>query len=1711
MLSKKQTRSSLRFRRNPSPGAKRHVTLRYPAFAVAAIIAVILNVAPTSVKAQTATLNQIQQAPSSAYGEPLPSAPNDRSKSRALQSFNIDETTENAQCVQRTFRVPENQNAALIAAFILRLLPDDLRDQTTCRYNDEENLVVMYGPKVAIQFSENLLNNFNETLFEAFLTSGEFVSVAGVARQRNIPKVEQKEASSVGQVYYDPSLNENVRVVYDAQGALIPNRQEYAVALGAGDSPNVEQQANNAVSDYTRPTLESVQRQSLTTNNGPNPLDDDTIADVTSYQCSPETCERVAQLVERRFAANPEVALSVDSQLGTIVVHANRKNQREVKDFLARLQVYPSQPSAYGADLRVARGDIVPIDGYTKDATPVARSLNQAAPKPAQSQTTRSNSLGGSLDDLYTPQNRKAEELQDSLLQLFGERLSRLPSNATAPFSQRQIATYRFVGRVQNSEDGTPIPARVCDVSVDVLHNRIMLQGDPKLCSQMIVLLRAMDQPPLRNGNLRRFIPIKNCDPNKLQQIFEYDTKKSAERNASRVSSMTPYRIAEELRRKDLPEIPSFATLVPFKERLNTAIDNIVPKKNGDSITSRVSSTATDSLYDAYAAVDAIGLTSTQKKSIRQVAYQEGDLSDLGALDSIGSDLNSFHDDREDVGVVQDFAPTVLPDLDVVIVENATDAEFERIKQMISQIEELAKIAEIQTEIYNLKYVDCAMLHGVLTTLYTEMFTTKQGRVVFYALQNPNALLVAGWGRAFEDMKTLIQLFDKPVADGDGTYRVVRLKYASVDEIADLLTSTFITPQTTGTGGFAPRIRVFADIRTNSLVVQASPNDWNEIQKILLELDVNKAETKLVTRIFPLKNSLAENIRTTIMNAILPAKQGTLDTTAAKFPILQLLSVDETGRRLVESGVMMDVDVSADVFHNQLVVSAPEDCMDFMERLIELLDVAPRKAQIRFFQVRHGDATQILQTLQSLLATSDNNLSAPTLPQAEAEESFVPVRFALDTRTNVIIAAAAPKELAIIDALIVALDVKDTSQREEVVIQLRNIQAPVVAEAIDSYLTQKLTLETSSEVLSTYQLYESQVIVIPETISNSIIVSASPEEMPKILQMIRTFDQDPPQVQIKVLIAEVTLSNQEEFGVEMGLQNSTSFDRSMITTTSSGSSTGAPGFDIIGSGGPGKNMSANVTPTDVAGQVLNNFAMGTTDSALGYGGFVLSASSRSIAATLRALREKNRLQVLSCPQVTAMDNQQAFILVGQRVPRINGTTTTNYGVQMNTTDTPVGLILLVTPRVTRDGKVVMEIGAEKSSLGNDSDATPIYSQDGEVIKSRSIDTIQTMTAISARDGETVMLGGLLTTEKEKISRGVPYVSDIPILGWLFRYDQEVMQRKELLIVMTPRIMRNSDDFAEVMQREMGRMHVNLDEAMNINGNMGLYDPCTDQGYQPKERNIIHDLVHPDKMDEFENMQPYSPDNDYRPRPVIEAKPDSTSPSVAYPTPDGYTSNQKNSNLGNSIVKRRYSSIPNAPKSEPKPTRSSMSTPDEPTINDEFLIDDHFTNSATSRTNQANARRVAMRDTNRVTGASSPQREPARQRLETVDPKRAELVPSQRADKLQGASATTRLTREASPLKTQGPPTYPNNAKKNSDVKNDVRTSSEVEEAAEAYGFGSGTIRGQIQDIEDLYQNHLDSNARLSSNVGWLSRIATTAPYNEAPETSKFKLFHWGKN
>lgn len=1430
MLKQQQMRKFFRRDRRPRRDANERSprrtfgVLRAAAFAVA--LGGLLALSNADLRAQNRPSSS-DSKPASTQRSAYASAAKTSKTPSASAPDRSNLSTKNGRCVQKTFAAPDKADAALLGGYFSRLLPDSLRSQTFWRYDEKANEITVYGPEASINVVDELLKQFDRDDYDAHVAGRyQFVATAGFVEREDAPKrvaptsgYEDRGRAS-NEKYYDPERNAFVSVAYDADAAILPPQNE-AVVFGS------------EVADENVSTLAPPLPGSAPPAVAPR---EDSALEIVSYRCLPTRVDEIEALARREFSSISEIAFSVDRQLGTIVVHTNRKLQRAVQKYFASLDIYPTTLAPGQPDPRVATGVLRPIDGVDSTEPTGLRVARQAFGGATPAPRFAAPAVSGSANDVYEPQYRKATELLDALTRLFGERFQKL-ENANAA---TQTATYRFVKR-QTPDEST---VRVCDVDFDAKRNAIALDGDAALCSQMLVLLRAMDQPPPATGVVRRFIPIRYGDSNKIRQIFE--------------SGATPAPVAplglnrgvgdfgRDLAQTDAVRRLTTNAATPFA-RFAPYFSNVAP--------------SIPSLETA--------LASNVPNAIRQVAHQEAvGLDALGSADAPLGDLGDFastdENGRPGVGVVQDFVPLVLPELDVVIVDNATDAEFERIKQMIEQIEELAKIADPTIEVYMMRHVDGAMLHGVLTKLYAEMFATKQGRVMFYALQNPNAILVVGWGQAFEDMKNLIEVFDKPIAEGTGTLRVVRLKHASATEIAALLTDAFPTPLVDGTGGFAPRILVFTDVRTNSLVVQASPNDWLEIEKLLVELDVNTTATKLTTRVFPLKNSLAEDILTTIQNAILPAKQGTLETDAAKFPVLELLSVDESGQRLIQSGVMMDVEVSADVYHNQLIVNAPADCMEFMEKLIEVLDVAPKKAEIRFFQVRHGDASSIMATLQSLLATSDDNLATPTLPQAEGEETFVPVRFAIDTRTNVIIAAAAPRELAIVDALIVALDVQDATERVEEVVQLRNIRADVVATAIDDYLAQKQQLETLSEVLTTYQLYESQVIVIPESISNSIIVSASPEHIEKILEMIKTFDADPPQVVIQVLIAEVTLTDQEEFGIEAGLQDASSFDRSLITNNGS---TGTPGFDIVGSGGPGTNMNSGVPATNIAGQVLNNFGMGASSSALGYGGFVLSASSRSVDVTLRALREKNRLQILSRPQITAMDNQQAFILVGQRVPRINGTTTTNYGVQMNTTDTPVGLILLVTPRVTKDGRVVMEIGAEKSSLGNDADAVPIYSQDGEVIKSQSIDTIQAMTAISARNGETVMLGGLLTSTKEKISRGVPYLSDIPGLGWLFRYDQEREQRKELLIVMTPRILRTAEDFEEIVRVEMDKTNVNLSEAMEINGDMGLYDAATNQGRETKKtRNIVNDLLHPDQMNELEDVPEYDPSRDYKKRP-----------------------------------------------------------------------------------------------------------------------------------------------------------------------------------------------------------------------------------------------------
>jgi hypothetical protein len=331
----------------------------------------------------------------------------------------------------------------------------------------------------------------------------------------------------------------------------------------------------------------------------------------------------------------------------------------------------------------------------------------------------------------------------------------------------------------------------------------------------------------------------------------------------------------------------------------------------------------------------------------------------------------------------------------------------------------------------------------------------------------------------------------------------------------------------------------------------------------------------------------------------------------------------------------------------------------------------------------------------------------------------------------------------------------------------------------------------------------------------------------------------------------VRLNDTDEFGVELGLQDSLLFDRSLIdptnfltltdttqTSTDQGIVTsttqrivnapGLPGFNFNNQ--PlGNNLStaALATASQVATQGLSSFSVNRINNDLGFGGFVFSASSNSVNILLRALQENRRLEILSRPQLMALDGQPGQIQVGQNVPRILATAVDPLAGTVNTiTYEPVGLILNVLPRISPDGLVVMQITAQKSEVGPEAEGIPIsISPQGQVLRAPRIEITQALTTVSALSGQTVVLGGLLQTRKFDVHRRVPLISDIPLIGDLFRYDSVAEERRELLIILTPRIVYGKLDSDLVKQIESSRMSWILADVVNLHGESGLRSRC----------------------------------------------------------------------------------------------------------------------------------------------------------------------------------------------------------------------------------------------------------------------------------------------
>jgi general secretion pathway protein D len=302
--------------------------------------------------------------------------------------------------------------------------------------------------------------------------------------------------------------------------------------------------------------------------------------------------------------------------------------------------------------------------------------------------------------------------------------------------------------------------------------------------------------------------------------------------------------------------------------------------------------------------------------------------------------------------------------------------------------------------------------------------------------------------------------------------------------------------------------------------------------------------------------------------------------------------------------------------------------------------------------------------------------------------------------------------------------------------------------------------------------------VVADKDNNTILTVATPAEYAVIEAALKKLDIQQRQVSIEVTIAEVTLTDELQFGVEWLFKGA----------APSGRGSGGQ-FNTSTPFNPAVAIAAGATnPVGLALSTGFNYLINNSNFPGG------------VQAALHLLDKYGDTKVISNPHLAALDNQKATIKVGDRIP-IPANATVGGATNVITTTTQyidTGVLLQVTPHINAGGLVTLEVDAEVSTPGTSTDPNV-----GPPINTRSVQTL-----LAVPTGQTMIMGGLITETKQNTSAGLPLIARIPVLGGLFGNQNLKNNRTELVLFITPRVVENEVDTKRLiddLRRKMERL------------------------------------------------------------------------------------------------------------------------------------------------------------------------------------------------------------------------------------------------------------------------------------------------------------------
>lgn len=468
---------------------------------------------------------------------------------------------------------------------------------------------------------------------------------------------------------------------------------------------------------------------------------------------------------------------------------------------------------------------------------------------------------------------------------------------------------------------------------------------------------------------------------------------------------------------------------------------------------------------------------------------------------------------------------------------------------------------------------------------------------------------------------------------------------------------------------------------------------------------------------------------------------------------------------------------------NLLGISAAPEQLSRINALLAVIDDDPFQNQgIHLYQLLNSRASEVAAELTSVLQL------------IEGEQSSYQV-LGLDRINAVMVLAPAERGFSEVTRWVEILDAESQEQVEQLfVYKVKNLNAVTLADTLTSVFgneeevagqaertavsdltdpnspfNQPIGVPTITLVAADVATTQSTAVsanitvaIVADEDTNSLLVRATPREYRQLLTTINTLDAVPPQVLINAVIGQVTLTDGTQFGIDW-------------TRVSSNIASGPA------------RLSASFLPSlvrDATGQVAARSGLLLTKTFMD--------GSAEIDATLNAIAKDNDVRLLARPTILAANNQEGEIKVGQAVPVNNGTTQSGNGLSTeNIAYRDVGIVLTITPQINADGYINLEIFQSLSSIEG--------SGGGGVAGNPTFANQEITTTVVVSDQSTITLGGLIQEQTANQNTGVPYLQKIPLLGGLFSYQDNQLERRELFVILRPQIIRSDISDAAVLQ------------------------------------------------------------------------------------------------------------------------------------------------------------------------------------------------------------------------------------------------------------------------------------------------------------------------